>query len=336
MKKFFGLTALLALAACTDTEQFRVNGVIEGNPTLNLRVGYYSDGAYQTQITAAREGKFEFYGSSKQPALVEILDYDYRPLARLYAANGETFEVEVDRSVPLAAKVTGNDISERWSAFLRENQEGMAKSTSEANSLIESYVAAHPTDIVSTLLMVTAYDASDPLRTDSILSLIEPKARPSALTESLNFMLQRLVADEATDTIAALRYADRNDSATVLYPTHSMLTVIAFTRGGQFRDDSIVPATTRMAKIKDVQILEIDLDPYSNTLKGRSDTLAWAVGRIPGGIAGDGIDKLGVPSAPYFIVTDSCGAQLLRSPSPGATAAFVRKYKNLLSDNKNN
>ena len=54
MKNLIFLLAVLLLWSCTDTEQFRVNGIIEGKPTLNLRVGYYADGAYQTQITAAR------------------------------------------------------------------------------------------------------------------------------------------------------------------------------------------------------------------------------------------------------------------------------------------
>ncbi|MDE6121566.1 MAG: hypothetical protein K2F63_07220, partial [Muribaculaceae bacterium] len=123
MKTF--LTAVLAglsllLAGCTDTSQFRVNGTIAGKPTLNLRVGYYADGAYRTTVTAAREGEFEFYGTSRTPALVTVMDYDYRPLGALYAVNGETYEMTLDRDKPFSADVRGNDVNEEWSRFLRD------------------------------------------------------------------------------------------------------------------------------------------------------------------------------------------------------------------------
>ena len=56
MKRILYLAALvlaLAAGACSDTEQFRVNGTIKGKPSQNLRVGYYADGVFHSQITAA-------------------------------------------------------------------------------------------------------------------------------------------------------------------------------------------------------------------------------------------------------------------------------------------
>lgn len=316
----------LVLTCCTDNEQFRVNGVIEGNPTINLRVAYYADGAYQTQITAAREGKFEFYGSSKQPTLVEVLDYDYRPLFRLYASNGETFEIKIDRNNPLGATISGNDVSERWSAFLRDNQQALSSTPAAANEAIARYVSSHPSDIVSTLLMVTAYNAkSNAVAADSILGLISPQARPSMLTESFNFMIQRLITNETGDTIHRLRYADRNDSVKVFDTSAKDYSLIALSRNGSLRDDSIIPVLSKLLKYKNVQTIELDLEPYANSLRGRSDTLKWKIGRIPGGLAGDGIEQLGIPSEPYFIVTDSAGAQLMRTPSPGKAYNFIKK-----------
>ena len=323
MKNLIFLLAVLLLWSCTDTEQFRVNGIIEGKPTLNLRVGYYADGAYQTQITAAREGEFEFYGSSKQPTLVEIMDYDYRPLARIYASNGETFDIELDQAKPLAARISGNDVTERWSAFLRDNQEALTTSKSKANEVVANYISSHPADVVSTLLLVTQYNAGDAAEADSVMALIDPKARPSALTESFNFILQRLVSEQATDTIAPFRYANKNDSVRIFDPADSPLNLLVFDRGNNFRTDSVVPALSRLAKKKQLKILELDLEPFANTLKGRSDTLPWTVGRMPGGVAAFGIEHLGVPSEPFFIVADSTGAQPLRPRYPAAAAAFI-------------
>ena len=79
------------MAACSSNDQFRVNGTVEGNPTMNMRAVYYADGVYKTVITAVREGKFEFTGNASQPTVLEIMDYEYRPLARLYVKNGDEY-----------------------------------------------------------------------------------------------------------------------------------------------------------------------------------------------------------------------------------------------------
>ena len=197
----------LVLTCCTDNEQFRVNGVIEGNPTINLRVAYYADGAYQTQITAAREGKFEFYGSSRQPTVVEIYDYEYRLLGRVYAANGQTLDVKLARSNPYDLSVDGNETAKAWADFLRANADSLRADNAKANDIIGRYIAANPASTVSTLLLLTSFDsAAEPLMADSLLGLIAPEARPSALTDGYNYLLQKQSdpADRWT-TLASVR-----------------------------------------------------------------------------------------------------------------------------------
>ncbi len=76
---------------------------------MNIRVGYYADGVYRTLITVSEKGAFEFYGSSRQPTVVEIYDYEYRLLGRVYAANGQTLDVKLARSNPYDLSVDGNE-----------------------------------------------------------------------------------------------------------------------------------------------------------------------------------------------------------------------------------
>ena len=121
------ILALLSIitAAGSADDQFRVNGTIEGKPTMNLRAGYYADGKYKTVITAVREGEFEFFGSAGQPSILEITDYDYRPIARLYVVNGETYDVSLEQGRPYSVKASGNPVNERWSEFLRTNEKSL-------------------------------------------------------------------------------------------------------------------------------------------------------------------------------------------------------------------
>nr|MDE6464126.1 DUF4369 domain-containing protein [Muribaculaceae bacterium] len=119
------LTALL-LCACGDEERFRISGSIDGNPTMNMRVGYYADGTFQSLITAARDGKFEFYGSSPAGTVVEIYDYDNRLLGRTYAANGQEIELRLDRNSPHRLHASGNEAAAAWADFLRQAADSLA------------------------------------------------------------------------------------------------------------------------------------------------------------------------------------------------------------------
>ncbi|MDE6208043.1 MAG: hypothetical protein K2M55_09570 [Muribaculaceae bacterium] len=323
------LPLLLLVAACTDTEQFRVNGTIDGNATMNLRVTYYADGAYRQLITAAREGKFEFFGRSSHPTLVDIYDYDNHLLARLYAANGETFEVAVDRSRKLGAEISGNEVSERLARVYRDSADVFTADAVRANAAVASYVAAHPSDVVSTLLMLTVFDASAaPLYADSLMASIDHDARPTAIVEGYNFLLQRLVSEEATGAVTPFRYAMRGDSTAFFRPEDRPLSLLVFDRSGDYRSDSVAPALNRLARrhAKSLTILELDQEPYGSLVSVQPDTLRWTIARVPGGVAGQGIGRLGIPSEPYFIVCDSIGSQLYRGPHISVAERIINSH----------
>ena len=104
----------------------------------------------------------------------------FRPMGRVYASNGDRIECHLTRNAPEKIQVSGNEISERWAKFLNDNADRLT--SAGGNDAIEEYVRKNPSDIVSTLLMLTSYDASsDALRADSIMSSINPEMRPSLL-----------------------------------------------------------------------------------------------------------------------------------------------------------
>lgn len=310
------ITLLLAVA-CSDNEQFRVNGTIEGNPTLNLRIGYYADGAYRTVITAAREGEFEFFGSAASPALIEIMDYEYRPLARLYGVNGETYEVKLDRKDPYAIDIRGNRTNEEWSRFLRDNAEALRAGGATANEAIAAYIAANPSNIISTLLLLTAYDSSlSPLEADSLLALIEPQARPSHLTEGYTASLQRLMATADEAEVMAIPYYLRRGEFPLLKAADSPYTLLTFTNRST-RDDRLL-ATLRSihksAEKKHLKLIDLSLDNDTVEWRGsvRSDSAAWTQGWVAGNVSAIGVDKLAIPALPFYVLCDSTGRQIYR------------------------
>lgn len=312
----FAASALL-VASCSNNDQFRVNGTLEGKPTMNIRAGYYADGAFRSIITAAREGEFEFFGSSTHPTILEITDYDYRPIGRLFVSNGETFTIKIDASNPYSVEASGNEVSEKWAKFLRENEDELRKG---GQSVIEQYVAAHPADILSTILILTAYDSSnDPVRADSIMQLIDPQVRPSNLTEGYNFLLERLVSSSATGEVATMQYIDRRDSLRSFNTSDQAYSLIVLSTQETERRD-IVPTLRSLHKAfakKGLAILDYSLDADTVEWKRgtRPDSADWKQGWVPGGLAAMSVDRLGAPSLPYAIVCDSTGTQIFRGES---------------------
>lgn len=320
--------ALLLFAGCTDTEQFRVNGTIEGKPTMNMRVGYYADGVYHTLITAARDGEFEFFGASRQPTVVEILDYDYRPMGRLYVGNGQTVECRLTRGNPYVIEAEGNDVTNRWTAFLRTNADSLIRGGAAANNVIDRYIRSNPDNIVSTLLLMTSYDSSlNPAMADSLLASITPQARPSFLTEAYNFMLQRLVSETVEADVLPIKYLDLKDSIRTFRPSARPLSLLAVSDSRSKRADSIVPVLRRMESRAASRLGILDMIVEGEKSQWRRvaapDSAKWEQGWTPGGIASVGIDRLGISALPYFIICDSTGRQLLRTPSAGRAAAYA-------------
>lgn len=291
-----------------------------------MRAGYYADGVYKTVITAVREGKFEFTGNASQPTILEIMDYEYHPLVRLYVKNGDTYDINMNPKDLYDVQVSGNDISSRWSDFLRNNAE---KLRNDANTAVAEYIDAHRDDILSTLLLMTAYDASDNAEAaDSLMSLITPEARPSSLTEGYMYVLERLISETASSPVLPMKYIDAKDSLRSFNPARHELSLISVSRQSDVRKDSIVPALRRLRKehsSKKLGIIDLSFDNDTLLWKqaARIDSASWKQGWAAGGLASMPVKALGLPSVPYVVVCDSTGSQLLRTRSVGRAEAFI-------------
>lgn len=339
MKNITAKACLVALsmfaAACGDEERFRLSGSIEGAPSMNLVVSYHNGESYQRAITAAREGSFEVFGRAPSGAVVEIRDYEQRLLGRTYAADGDDIELKLSRRSSNAIEASGTATASEWAAFLSANSDSLDAGGRTANAAIAAFVGAHPQSIVSTILLTVNFDASvDPAGADSLMQLIEPSARPAALTEAFNYQLSRMVTENATTRVLPFRYLDRRDSLRVLRPGDARITLLAVDNNRSGRSDSIVPMLRRLRRghgASELAIVEfsVDADTIEWKRNTRTDTATWHQGWGAAGLASRGIDRLGLPSVPFFVVCDSAGTQLLRTRSAAKARAYITQ---LLTD----
>lgn len=328
---FFVLLFVFLLASCGDDDHFEVSGTIEGSPTFNMRFHYYGDGALHTGITASREGKFLFRGSSSQPVMVDIYDNDYRLMGRLYARNGDEIECVLDPGNPYKSTFKGNEVNRRWTSFINANADVLYRPGRDANRLIADYVAENKSDIVSTMLLTGSYDASrDMAAADSLLQMLAPEARPANFVEGYEYLLQRVAGKDAMQPVLPMTFADSRDSLCTFNPRRSRMNLIVVSNRGSGRQDSIVSELRRLRKAySDSNLSIVDFSTDADTALWKQsisrDSATWLQGWGAGSLAAPAIRRLGVPSVPYFIVADSTGRQIYRGFSLRQAVATVGK-----------
>lgn len=315
--KFILAAMLLCTASCGNSDTFTVTGSIAGNPSMNLRVIYYTDGKVFTGVTAVRDGDFAFEGTAPEDALVELYDNEYRLITRLVARNGDEIKVEYDPGDHSSIHIKGNPAAERWAEFSRNTAGADAAAR---NAAVEAYVSANTADPLSALLVMTEYDArtGSPSVADSLLTLLAPEARATDITAGYNAILDHINSTTSRSAISTIPYLAPGGRTKVFNPRKSDMSLIAVSARGEGRD-SIVAVLRKLHDHKTkrkLELLDLSVDPDTVTWSVglRRDSAKWTTGWVAGSISGLALDRLGLPSVPYFIVTDSAGRQLWRGP----------------------
>lgn len=321
LRALVGALALMALS-CSGPKTFDVEGRVAGNANMNLYVKYYGNGRVNSALALAREGQFEFKGASAAPAYMEISDNEGRPLAYLCIANGDKASVTIERSNPFLSQASGSPALEEWTRVANANADVLLNGPdSAANAIIEDYVLANPRAMASAMLLLTAYRTdANPLMADSLARTIAPEARPDGVFDSYVTILSPYSSPAYAEPVDTLWYrtAKSRDTQTYAPADHKItLLVLSNDQFRSFRRDTLVPALKLAAKDKKLQIVDLVLSTDTSNFKSavRLDSATWIQGWAPGGIYARGLDRLSIPTLPYYIILDSAGRQTHRTPS---------------------
>lgn len=311
----------LLFAGCADDSRFIVRGQIEGNPTMNLRYTYNSPGGYRSGITGVRDGKFEISGVSARATVLEMFENDYSPLGAVCVRNGQEIDCRIVRGNPLSISANGSDANSRLSKFLSENSDKLRDGESAVKAIGE-YVGKNPDDIVSTLLLVTAFDARHfPKEADSLLNLISPEARPPLIAGSFSYLVGRALSESQTHILDSLSFVVRPDSVAVLRPSDNRASLLFFSDAERQRTDTVTDVLSRMADRKGIEVadiyLSIDTMTWARMIRGeeRKEIKAnWTRGWLPGNVGAPALQAMGIVRLPYVVACDSAGTPLYHGP----------------------
>lgn len=337
MARFVRILCILWVAAlataCGDDTQFRVTGTVEGLGTRYIYMLYTADGAVHREQVAAIDGKFDLYGTSPDYTVVELFHRPDVPVGRLVAKNGETLKCRLDIDSPYVAQVKGNRPSEEWARWTREHARMLrGGSAAEIDSAVAEYIHANPSNLVSTLLLLTVYRPADrEVEAARLLAEIAPKARPEKLVADYQAQLAYINTAAVEQRLSSFTLWSYGDSMERLNPSRHKLTVVAFTGEPRQRRDTIVSILSPLAGDstlgRRLKIVEVGCDPDSAAWRRsmRSVPAPWTAVWTPLGPADTRFEELEVARLPYFIAADSAGHIIYRGGSASAVARLAEK-----------
>lgn len=323
---------ILGVGACGYSDKFKVKGTISDGSSINLRFVYYTDNSVRTALTASTDGKFSFEGVAANPAVVEVYDNDYRLLSRFFAQNGDDIELRIDRKNPYRGKAAGNKLSNELTAFYNEKADILTGTDSRhRNEAIAEYVGAHPESPVAQLILIAEFDASDDeaaLMCDSLMNSLTTDARVLNIGEQFASMTNRITAGMSRMPVTDITYKTKGNNTGTFVAQDNRLSLISISDGTHGRD-SVLEALRKLAgheKKGRFMILDLNVDPDTIVWirAVRRDSASWEQGWVAGSIAGQALDRLGIPTVPYFILVDSSGSQMWRGQSVSQSSKMVQ------------
>lgn len=341
---FAPLLVMLSLQSCGSDSTFRINGKIDNFGTGNLRVVYYADGAVQSVVAPAIDGKFSMTGRLNRPAVGRVYTGNGIPVGRFAVRPGETIEAEFDISDPTKMKFSGNDDSQRLAEFAGQNAALINGGDTEAlNSVIARYVTDNSKRLVSGILMADYFDMrGHEAQARELIDKLSDEVVAAASLHGLTDLTRRLTVPTDSLHLEPFRLFSDKDSATEINPQARALTLLLFTDNSNRRSDAVTGLVTAMeplGKKGSLQMVEISCDPDTAAWKTSvkksatdADTLRtspWSrVQRCwtPAPYNIMGLEEIPVASLPWFVVADSTRRVLYRGPSADdARKSIIRK-----------
>ncbi len=317
----FYVILLIILTSCKE-DKFVITGEISKLGTQNIRVIYTSNGTVNSLWVPAVEGKFTIEGNAPDITVVDIFNQQKGQIAHVAVENGDNIELKGDMKDPYGIKVSGNKANEKWSGFINGHKDIFIKGNSTIIDIeIEKFIRENKGNIVSTLLLMNDYTSlSNTEHTDSLLSLIDEKAKPESLLTGYKGMIDNDMTNIPKKTVTSFILYSKRDSLESFIPSLSKLSLLYFWNDENENRGVIMKELKRLSqkyKKYELQITDITLDNDSAVWKRRikNDSVQWKQFWALGGRMNNVLYRMDIRFAPYFIVTDSVGNPLYRGKS---------------------
>ena len=328
---FFALSMLAT--ACGGDKGFTIDCEIKGLDNRGVEMVYATPRGLSHTTHHPEGDRLELHGESSALTPVELFSMDGELIASLVAQNGDKIKLNMTLGDPRSLRVTGQEASRDYSAFITEHDSLLTVGgREEINSLIADYVRANPKSVASTMLLVNRFVTDGyELLADSLLSGLDAKARPALLTGGWAKALGEQVSIGARKDLKMFTLRVARDTFARFTPSLQGFALLAF-------NEDAKPDSTRerlqamrsdMSKRR-LMMMEISLASDSATWRSHIDKdsmkidARWIQAWAPGGVASSQIRRLAVARVPYYIVADSSATVRYRGSSLAEADSLLR------------
>jgi len=316
------MTLAVMMAACNG-DRFKIEGSLKGIEGAAVRIVFEGDSGIVDEWTDVdKKGHFSFNGQSAQPVIVSILNAQANTLTTIVAANGDHLKIKGDATREMAIKVKGNKLNEDWQLFRDEHQAFYTDpNPSRLDAAIEKYVHEHPSDMLSTVLLMVDYsDWSDIGKVRKLVEGIEATARPKSLMRPLMSNSLRSKNSNLPRLMSLNLVGSGGDFEEITLT--GQMTLISLWANPQNDRMTMLRALREVDEGNAARFQVIDVLTEGDTLRWHqtisNDPTSWKHYWAPGGPIEQGLQLLGITSMPWFAVTDSTGMVTYNGPDLNA------------------
>lgn len=321
---FIALLSLLLTASCSKKKHFTVSGELEGLGAQAVEMTWYAAGGIQRISAPAQEGRFSLRGAAPTPTLCVISMANAGDIATLVVRDGDKINLRGSINDPLAIKASGNSESEKISEWTSVNAQVIRAGDARLlNRSIASFVSDNRKSLASAALLVTRFQTPGyELLADSLMTLIDPAARPVSLMQNFNSLLADQLMRHESGEVRSMLLWGRNDSVYRYNPIAHSLSVIAFRAPGTPTDSMATLLRDLSATYPERRLAVIEISTARDSASWKQstarDSAAWHQTWAPGSVAAPEVERLKVPRIPFVIIADSMGQQIYRGSSTAA------------------
>lgn len=333
----FYILIALAITGCKKNE-FSLDFELPEDVSINVSASYHAAdkrGGIQVEAVApVSHGKGFLKGITRNPTLVYLNAGMSKVATMVYVERGDEIKVTGDNKRMETWKFSGNKLNEQWSEWRNENADTIATGTPKGiNLAVAKYVYNHPSNPLSTLLLLTSFSR---IEDEGLFRTLWYKLEGDALDPKWVELVSR--ADQPTMDLT---------------PPAKMQSVImrsAYNGVDTLRTDSVKASffffwnsglTQRSEYIDSIKALAKEFPDSASRIIAdvcmEADSTAWRspmrkdslkkVNRLwaPAGMADSRLMILEVRQSPFFIVFSQDGNQRYRGSDISAALKEFRK-----------
>ncbi|MCM1004900.1 MAG: DUF4369 domain-containing protein [Prevotella sp.] len=278
----------------------------------------------ETAVPMAADGSFSFKAATRYPTVIWILNTNTgEALMPVYAERGDELTITGKFNEPVKWKVEGNKVMEQYCEWAAANINAlMSNNPGKVNDAIADYIKEHPDSRTAAFLLFTRFVtvgyeaqyhkllASLTLDEDDLKEMKEACMAPEVTAPGSDTLPEKIALRAAGDSVAEIRL--KGSPKLLLFWRES--------------PDSDTRDLLKMANGKAITVfMDNDTIRWKQMLDTDTVLKASKAMQAPGGEVNNAVKTLGVPTTPYFIVSDGAGKISYRGTDAQAASKQITK-----------